>query len=157
MSKIMIVEDEADLITILEYNLQKAGYETAFVSDGRKALDVIVKERPDVVLLDWMLPHMTGIEICRAVRTHIDISETPVILLTARGEESDKVKGLSTGADDYVTKPFSIPELLARIKALLRRSPKKKKLEQLSFADITIDFEKRYVLRNGKIFFLWHR
>lgn len=151
MSKIMIVEDEADLITILEYNLQKAGYETAFVSDGRKALDVIVKERPDVVLLDWMLPHMTGIEICRAVRTHVDISETPIILLTARGEESDKVKGLSTGADDYVTKPFSIPELLARIKALLRRSPKKKKLEQLSFADITIDFEKRYVLRNGKL------
>ena len=149
--KIMIVEDEQALVTILEYNLEKAGYDTVAVSDGKEALDRIEEEDPSLVLLDWMLPKMSGIEICREIRKMPQIGQVPIILLTARSEEQDKVKGLSTGADDYVTKPFSIPELLARIKALLRRVPPKPSVKTLSYADITLDFEKKHVKRGDKL------
>ena len=120
--RILIVEDEEALTLLLRYNLEAAGYEVDTVARGDDA-DVRFKERPpDLVILDWMLPGLSGIEICRRLRARPDTRQLPIIMLTARGEESERVRGLSTGADDYIVKPFSVPELLARVSALLRRS-----------------------------------
>ena len=151
MTKIIIVEDEQGLQTILKYNLEKEGYQTVSVVDGKKALELVLKEDADLVLLDWMLPHISGVEICKQIRQNHDIRHIPILMLTARGDEADKVSGLSIGADDYMTKPFSVPELMARIKALLRRAPPKPPKEIKKFADMTVDFDKKQVIRSGRL------
>ena len=119
--KILIVEDEHDLIKLLKYNLEKEGYKVAYTTDGSLALAEIRRETPDLVVLDLMLPGMDGLEVCRQLRRHEKFASIPVLMLTARSEEADRVVGLEIGADDYVTKPFSMRELIARVRALLRR------------------------------------
>lgn len=148
MTKILIVEDEAALQTLLKYNLEKQGYETASVMDGKDVIATALAEKPSLILLDWMLPNVSGIDLCREIRKNFDLRKIPIIMLTARGDEADKVKGLSFGADDYMTKPFSVPELMARITALLRRvQPILTGQETKMFGDLIIDFAKHRVLR----------
>ena len=151
MTKILIVEDEEALVTILKYNLEKQGFATAAVMDGKKAIDTVKMEQPDLILLDWMLPHVSGVDICRALRQDHDLRHIPIIMLTARGDENDKVSALSIGADDYMTKPFSVPELAARIRALLRRAAPKPQKETVVYADLTVDFEKKLVQRGDRV------
>lgn len=151
MTKIMIVEDEAGLVTLLKYNLEKMGYDTVTVMDGKEVMEVALSEKPDLILLDWMLPNVDGIDLCREIRRTYELRATPIIMLTARGEEGDKIRGLSYGADDYMTKPYSIPELGARIMALLRRTvPTGDVPESAQFADIEMDFSKRKVIRGDR-------
>lgn len=149
MAKVLIVEDEGDLAQLLSYNLEKEGYETGIVDDGDDALIAIEEEAPDLILLDWMLPNVSGIEICRQVRARAETRSLPVIMLTARGEEEDRIRGLERGADDYVTKPFSVSELMARVKALLRRAAPGTADNVLEFQDILLDRDARRV-RRGK-------
>ena len=125
MTKILVIEDEQALQTILGYNLKTQGYDVIGVLDGKKAIPMIEKEKPDLILLDWMLPNMSGVDICKSIRQDHKLRHLLVLMLSARGDETDKVTALSIGADDYMTKPFSLPELLARIKALLRRATPK--------------------------------
>ena len=147
--RILIVEDEEALTLLLRYNLEAAGYEVDTVARGDDA-DVRFKERPpDLVILDWMLPGLSGIEICRRLRARPDTRQLPIIMLTARGEESERVRGLSTGADDYIVRPFSVPELLARVSALLRRSSPERIADILAFGELELDREKKRVSRNG--------
>jgi two-component system phosphate regulon response regulator PhoB len=147
--RILIVEDEEALTLLLRYNLEAAGYEVDTVARGDDA-DVRFKERPpDLVILDWMLPGLSGIEICRRLRARPDTRQLPIIMLTARGEESERVRGLSTGADDYIVKPFSVPELLARVSALLRRSSPERIADILAYGELELDREKKRVSRNG--------
>ena len=143
------MEDEEGLQTILKYNLQTEGYETESVLDGKKALSAIARTCPDLILLDWMLPHMSGVDICKAVRQNHELRHIPILMLTARGDEADKVSGLSIGADDYMTKPFSVPELMARIKALLRRAGPKPVPKSKSFGDLKMDFAQKQVFRGS--------
>ena len=150
MTKIMIVEDEAALVTLLKYNLEKQGYETVCVMDGKEVMNTAMTEKPDLILLDWMLPNVQGIDLCRDIRKSYELRNIPIIMLTARGEEADKVRGLSYGADDYMTKPYSIPELMARIMALLRRVQPEQRQENLAFEDLTMDFAKRRVMRGDR-------
>lgn len=150
MTKIMIVEDETALVTLLKYNLEKQGYETVVVMDGKDVISTAITEKPDLVLLDWMLPNVQGIDICREMRRTYELRSIPIIMLTARGEEADKVRGLSFGADDYMTKPYSIPELMARIGALLRRVQPENRQDNLSYEDLTMDFAKRRVMRGDR-------
>ena len=119
---ILVMEDEDALATLLQYNLEKEGYDVVVAADGEEGMLQIDERQPDLVLLDWMLPKLSGIEVCRRIRGKAETRNLPVIMLTARGEESDRVRGLDTGADDYLTKPFHTVELLARLRALLRRS-----------------------------------
>ena len=118
---IFVVEDEKPILTLLTYNLEKEGYKVSSSSNGEEALSLIKEKKPDLVLLDWMLPDLSGIKICQYLKQDKKVKNIPIIMLTAKGEEEDKVKGLNTGAEDYMTKPFSFPELLARIKSLLKR------------------------------------
>lgn len=150
MTKIMIVEDEAGLVTLLKYNLEKKGYETTVVMNGKDVMSQALQERPDLILMDWMLPNVSGIDLCREIRKSYELNNTPLIMLTARADEADKVRGLSYGADDYVTKPFSVPELMARITALLRRVTPTIQQESLSFGDVVMDFSKRLVTRGER-------
>ena len=120
--KILIVEDKSDIVRMLEYNLEKEGFRTVSASDGREALRRAEKERPDIILLDLMLPELDGLEVCRLLRQNPDSAHIPVIMLTAKGRETDKIVGLGLGADYYITKPFSVGELIARVKAVLRRA-----------------------------------
>ena len=122
MATILIVEDEQAIALLIKYNLEKAGYNTIYVSQGNKVLPVVEKENPSLILLDWMLPEISGLELCKIIRNNPERKNTPIIMLTAKGQEEDKIAGLSAGADDYVTKPFSVPELLARIQTNLRRA-----------------------------------
>jgi two-component system phosphate regulon response regulator PhoB len=146
----LIVEDEEALTQLLRYNLENAGYDVETVARGDEA-DLRFKERaPDLVILDWMLPGLSGIEICRRLRARPDTRALPIIMLTARGEESERVRGLATGADDYVVKPFSVPELMARVSALLRRASPERVADILAFGDIEIDREKKRVTRSGR-------
>jgi two-component system phosphate regulon response regulator PhoB len=147
---ILIVEDEAPLVALLRYNLERAGYEVSEAVDGEEALVMIEERRPDLVLLDWMLPSVSGIEVCRRIRRSAPNRNLPVIMLTARGEEPDRVRGLECGADDYVTKPFSTSELLARINAVLRRIRPALSQEVLSFADLRMDVSGHKVTRSGR-------
>ena len=148
---ILIVEDEEALTEVLRYNLEAEGYEVETVARGDEA-DVRLKERmPDMVILDWMLPGLSGIELCRRLRTRPETRQLPIIMLTARGEESERVRGLATGADDYIVKPFSVPELSARVRALLRRAIPERVADVLSFGDIEVDREKKRVSRNGRV------
>ncbi len=144
---IMVIEDEEALALMLRYNLEKEGYLVAVESRGSKAIAEIEKNHPSVILLDWMLPEMSGVEICKLLRSKPDIKNIPVIMLTAKGEEEDKIKGLSAGADDYVTKPFSIPELMARVKSQLRRAPEPHTEKELVFEDIRMDLVEKKVFR----------
>lgn len=136
---ILIVEDEAALSTLLAYNLEKEGFIVRIAADGEQALEALAEEQPDLVLLDWMLPHLSGIEICRRIRRDPATGGLPVIMLTAKGEEADRIRGLDTGADDYVTKPFSPAELIARVRALLRRARPAIGADELIAGDIVMD------------------
>ncbi|MDD5465810.1 MAG: response regulator [Candidatus Omnitrophica bacterium] len=141
--KILIVEDERDIIKMLEYNLKKEGFKVISAGDGEDALDLAVRGQPDLILLDLMLPGMDGLEVCKALKKESKAAAIPIIMLTAKGQESDKVVGLELGADDYMTKPFSVRELIARIKAVLRRVAEKEKLPEIFQAgDLKIDFAK---------------
>jgi two-component system phosphate regulon response regulator PhoB len=147
---ILIVEDEEALALLLRYNLEAEGYRVETVMRGDEA-DVLLKERlPDLVILDWMLPGLSGIELCRRLRGRPETKLLPIIMLTARGEESERVRGLSTGADDYVVKPFSVPELSARVRALLRRAAPERLADVLAFGDLEVDREKKRVSRAGQ-------
>ena len=146
----LIVEDEKALAEILEYNFKKEGYAVDTASDGEIALDKIIFKAPDLVILDWMLPKLSGIELCKKVRSNKKIKNIPIIMLTARGEEEDRLKGLEMGVDDYVTKPFSINELLARAKAVLKRIRPIFAEEEVIFEDIKINIGTHKVFRNSK-------
>jgi two-component system phosphate regulon response regulator PhoB len=141
-ARILIVEDEEPLTLLLRYNLEAEGYEVDTASRGDDG-DVKLKESaPDLVVLDWMLPGLSGIELCRRLRARPETRQLPIIMLTARGEESERIRGLSTGADDYIVKPFSVPELVARVRALLRRANPDRVANVLTFGDIERDREK---------------
>jgi two-component system, OmpR family, phosphate regulon response regulator PhoB len=149
-ARILIVEDEEPLTLLLRYNLEAEGFEVETVARGDEA-DTRLKERPpDLVVLDWMLPGVSGIELCRRLRARPQTRALPIIMLTARGEESERVRGFATGADDYIVKPFSVPELLARVHALLRRAKPERVADVLTFGDIELDREKKRVLRAGR-------
>jgi two-component system phosphate regulon response regulator PhoB len=147
---ILIVEDEAPLVTLLRYNLEKQGFRVEDAGDGGEALTRITEAPPDLLLLDWMLPTMSGIELCRQLRRRPAMRQLPIIMLTARAEEQDSVRGLDIGADDYITKPFSTEALIARIRALLRRTGAVPAKLKLNFHDISLDPASHRVLRNGR-------
>ncbi len=146
----LVVEDEPALVTMLRYNLEKQGYRVEDAADGQEALNLIQEQKPDIVLLDWMLPTLSGIEVCRRIRREPATRDLPVIMLTARTEDRDAVRALNTGADDYITKPFGIDALLARIRALLRRAGAVPEKGQLGFQDIDMDLATHRVTRAGR-------
>lgn len=148
--RVLVVEDEAALATMLRYNLEKQGFRVEEAADGQEALTRIAEGTPDLVLLDWMLPVMSGIEVCRQIRRRPGTRDLPVIMVTARTEDQDAVRGLNTGADDYITKPFSMDALLARMRALLRRAGAVPAKGQLAFHDIGMDLATHRVMRNGR-------
>ncbi|APF36315.1 phosphate regulon transcriptional regulator PhoB [Chelatococcus daeguensis] len=148
--RILIVEDEEPLTLLLRYNLEAEGYTVDAVARGDEAEVRLREQVPDLVLLDWMLPGLSGIELCRRLRARRETERLPVIMLTARGEEGERVRGLATGADDYVVKPFSVPELLARVRALLRRAKPGHVATVLTAGDIELDRETRRVRRSGR-------
>ena len=147
---ILIVEDESALVTMLSYNLEKEGYRVCEAGDGEEALTMVAENKPDLVILDWMLPSLSGIEICRQLRRKPSTRELPIIMLTARGEEGDKIRGLNIGADDYMTKPFSLPELKARVRALLRRTQPVPEKGLLTYADVSMDLSAHRVTRGER-------
>ncbi len=147
---ILVMEDEDALATLLQYNLEKEGYDVVVAADGEEGLVQIDERQPDLVLLDWMLPKVSGIEVCRRIRGRTETRNLPIIMLTARGEESDRVRGLDTGADDYLTKPFSMTELIARIRAVLRRIRPGLADDRVGHGDIVIDRVAHRVKRSGK-------
>lgn len=147
---IMVVEDEADLNLMLRYNLEAEGFKVVAAASGDEAVDAIRDTRPDLILLDWMLPGLSGIELCRRWRAREETATIPIIMLTARGEEEERVRGLETGADDYMVKPFSIPELLARIHALLRRTSPQLVTSLLKAGDLELDRTSHRVRRSGR-------
>ena len=147
---IVIAEDETSVSELLRYNLEAEGYETAIANDGDEAMLLLDERIPDLMLLDWMLPKISGIEICRRVRTRQETANLPIIMLTARTEEADRIRGLETGADDYVTKPFSTNELMARVKAVLRRIRPALMDDKIRVGDIQIDRTTHSVMRDGK-------
>ena len=147
---ILIVEDEAPLVTLLRYNLEREGFAVLDAQDGEEALAIAREQKPDLVLLDWMLPLMSGIELCRQLRRNPETRALPVVMLTARGEEGNKLRGLDSGADDYVTKPFSPSELVARIRAVLRRAHPAPLDETLRYEDLAMDLAAHRVRRNGR-------
>ena len=149
-AKVLIVEDEDSLVTLLSYNLQSEGYTVVHTPSGTDAVMMMQEERPDLVILDWMLPGLAGIEICRQIRARPDTKGLPVIMLTARGEEGDRIRGLQTGADDYVVKPFSVSELVARVKALLRRASPERIADILEGNGIKLDRVAHRVPRFGR-------
>ena len=145
---VMVIEDEEALSLLLSYNLQKEGYQVATVNNGLNAVSEVERLLPSVIILDWMLPEISGVEICKLIRSKPDIKNIPIIMLTAKSQEEDKIKGLSAGADDYVTKPFSVPELMARVKTNLRRAPLFEEKEKvITFEDISMDLVERKVKR----------
>jgi two-component system phosphate regulon response regulator PhoB len=146
---ILVVEDDEAIVELLRYNLEAADYEVAVCMDGDTALVAVSERIPDLILLDWMLPGVSGLEVCRQVRRASGTRTVPVILLTARGEESDRVRGLESGADDYILKPFSPAELLARVRAVMRRARPAVDSETLVFADIVMNLATHRVQRAG--------
>ena len=147
---VLVVEDEDSLATLLQYNLQKEGYEVTLAGDGEEALLMVDERLPDLIVLDWMLPKVSGIEVCRRLRQRNETRNVPVVMLTARGEESDRVRGLDTGADDYVVKPFSMTELGARLRAVLRRIRPGLAEDRVRRGDILIDRVAHRVKRAGQ-------
>jgi two-component system, OmpR family, phosphate regulon response regulator PhoB len=147
---ILLVEDEAALVALLRYNLEREGFAVLEAPDGDEALLQAREQKPDLILLDWMLPLVSGIEVCRQLRRHPETRAIPIVMLTARGEEGDKLRGLDSGADDYVTKPFSPSELIARIRAVLRRARPAPADEMLRYGDVSMDLAAHRVRRNGR-------
>ena len=147
---VLVVEDEAPLQQLLAYNLERAGFAVEQAYDSDEAQILIAERAPDLVLLDWMLPWMSGLELCRQLRRKPATANLPIIMLTARTEEPDRLQGLNTGADDYITKPFSIEELIARVRAVLRRVRPAFAEEALRFADLTMDLAAHRVFREGR-------
>jgi two-component system phosphate regulon response regulator PhoB len=147
---ILIVEDEAALVELLRYNFEQEDFRVSSASDGEEALVMVAEDRPDLVVLDWMLPLMSGLEACRQIRRRPETRALPIIMLTARGEEADRVRGLEGGADDYLTKPFSPRELVARVRAVLRRARPEPIDEKLAFGDISMDLAAHRVTRGGR-------
>ena len=138
-ASILIIEDEEPIQILLRYNLESEGYRVRASAQGEDTMFLIGEERPDLIVLDWMLPGISGIEVCKMVRAKPEARDIPIIMLTARSEEAEKVRGLATGADDYLVKPFSVPELLARIKTILRRMNPGAVADQLKAGDLTLD------------------
>lgn len=147
--QILVVEDEEAIVQLLEYNLRAEGYETIIARDGEEAIELALTAEPDAILLDWMLPLKSGLEVCRQLRRRSETGDIPIIMLTARSEESDKLRGLDMGADDYLTKPFSPSELLARLRAVLRRSQPAQLKDTLSVGNISIVQSDHRVMRDG--------
>jgi two-component system phosphate regulon response regulator PhoB len=147
---VLIVEDEAPLVTLLRYNLEKEGFAVCSAGDGEEALLQIAENKPDAVLLDWMLPLVSGLEVCRQIRRAPSSRALPIILLTARGEEADRVRGLDSGADDYIVKPFSPSELVARLRAVIRRAQPSAADDTLHYADVAMDLAAHRVSRAGR-------
>ena len=148
--RVLVVEDEEPLTLLLRYNLEAEGYEVDNVARGDEAEIRLREQVPDLVVLDWMLPGLSGIELCRRIRARRETERLPVIMLTARGEEGDRVRGLDTGADDYIVKPFSVPELVARVRALLRRAKPARIARLLVAGDLELDRDTHRVRRAGK-------
>jgi two-component system phosphate regulon response regulator PhoB len=149
-AKILVIEDEEALAEVLRYNLDHDGYEVETVVRGDDADTRLKEDSPDLIILDWMLPGLSGIELCRRLRARPETKHMPIIMLTARGEESERIRGLATGADDYIVKPFSVPELLARIRSLLRRARPERVATVLHAGDLELDREKKRVSRSGR-------
>lgn len=147
---VLIVEDEPAQMELLAYNLEKSGFEVLRASDGEEGLLIATESNPALIVLDWMLPRLSGIEVCRQLKRNRDTREIPIVMLTARGEESDLVRGLDTGADDYMVKPYSVNELIARARALLRRTRPGAVGETLTYGDLTLDAEQHKVTRSGQ-------
>ena len=148
--RVLVVEDEQALALLLSYNLESEGYVVERAERGDEAETLIAETTPDLVILDWMLPGVSGLEICRRLRARDETRDLPIIMLTARGEETERVRGLSVGADDYVVKPFSVPELMARVRSLLRRARPERIANRLKAGDIDLDRETRRVRRAGR-------
>jgi two-component system phosphate regulon response regulator PhoB len=148
--KVMVVEDEEPLALLLRYNLEAEGYEVETVASGDEAELRLYEHTPDLLLLDWMLPGLSGIELCRRLRLRRETERLPVIMLTARGEENERIRGLTTGADDYVVKPFSVPELMARIRAMLRRANPDSLSTRLAVGELELDRESHRAYRGGR-------
>jgi two-component system phosphate regulon response regulator PhoB len=149
-AKIIVVEDEASLAELIKYNLESEGYDVTHAGDGEEAELMMSEQSFDLAILDWMIPKVSGIELCRRLRKRTETSNLPILLLTARGEEADRVRGLTTGADDYVTKPFSVQELMARIKALLRRASPERMSDVLVSGEIMLDRQAHKVMRGAR-------
>ncbi len=149
-AKILLVEDDASLIELVTYNLEKEGFDVVRTGDGEEALTLAEEEKPDLVILDWMIANLSGIEVCRRLRRSPATANLPIVMLTARGDEADRIRGLETGADDYMTKPFSPRELIARIRAVLRRLRPALQGGQLEFAGIAMDTTAHRVTRDGR-------
>jgi two-component system, OmpR family, phosphate regulon response regulator PhoB len=149
-AKILIVEDEPAIAELLRYTMASAGFGVVTSGDGEDAETLAVDENPDLIVLDWMLPSVSGIELCRRLRTRKETQAIPIIMLTARGEEADKLRGLTTGADDYMVKPFSTPELVARVKAILRRAAPERVADVLTVGDVMLDRTAHRVTRSGR-------
>ncbi len=148
--QILVVEDEDALSTLLQYNLEKEGYAVRLSADGEDALVQVDERLPDLIVLDWMLPKISGIEVCRRLRSRTETRNVPIVMLTARGEESDRIRGLDTGADDYVIKPFSMTELTARLRAVLRRIRPGLAEDRVHHGDIVVDRVAHRVKRGGR-------
>ena len=149
-AKILVVEDDGSINMLVRYNLEAAGFVVEVVETGEDAEIAVREAQPDLMVLDWMLPGLSGIELCRRLRAGRQTRALPILMLTARGEEGDRIRGLTTGADDYVTKPFSPAELTARIKALLRRSSPDRLTDKITLGDIVLDREAHRVVRSGR-------
>lgn len=148
--KVLLVEDDPGLVELLTYNLERSSFGVAVATDGETALSMVEKAKPDLMLLDWMLPRLSGLEVCRRLRRGDTTADLPILMLTARAEEEDRVRGLDTGADDFLTKPFSVAELIARINALLRRARPALTAELLEYADLRMDLVSHRVRRNTR-------
>ena len=149
-ARVLVVEDEEALSQLLKYNLEKEGYRVSLAHDGEEAMVVADEVKPDLIVLDWMLPKAPGIEVCRRLRAKQETRNTPIVMLTARDEESDRIRGLDTGADDYVSKPFSMVELLARLRAVMRRIRPGLAEDKVHAGDIVMDRVSHRVKRNGR-------
>ena len=147
---ILIVEDEADIALLMRYNLEAEGFRVVTVEHGEEAIEQTRDSLPDLILLDWMLPGLSGIELCRRWRAREETAQIPIIMITARGEEEERVRGLATGADDYIVKPFSVPELVARVQALLRRVSPQLVASVLKAGDLELDRQSHRVRRAGR-------
>jgi two-component system, OmpR family, phosphate regulon response regulator PhoB len=149
-TSVLIVEDEAAIVTMLRYNLEREGFRVYTTGDGDEAITMVKEYKPDIIVLDWMLPSKTGVEICKELRWNNQTKNIPIIMLSARGEEGDRIRGLDAGADDYMVKPFSPSELVARIKAVFRRLRPSLSEQKLDFAGCHMDLATHKVLRNGE-------
>jgi two-component system, OmpR family, phosphate regulon response regulator PhoB len=147
--RMLLVEDDRPLADLVAFHFERVGYSVTRTADGEEALILVEETRPDVILLDWMIEGISGIEVCRRLRRRSATSNVPIIMLTARGDESDRIRGLDTGADDYVTKPFSPRELVARVGAVLRRIRPALNAERLGYADVEMDVAAHRVRRSG--------